>query len=70
MVGVRSARKTGISSGDDMGVDGCIGGSRRCDEPRGRCGTDREDCGAVDSGVPGAKVTRWRGEEPRVGAKR
>lgn len=50
-----SERQTGSSLGDNMGISRSIGGGRSCDEPRWRCGTDRNVFGAVASRMPGTK---------------
>lgn len=67
MVSGGNTRNTGFLSGEYMGADEYIGGSRSCDKRCERSGANREGFEAVASGIPGAQGTTPRREGPLVG---
>ena len=58
MIRVGNERNIEGSLGNNVGDGWYVRSSRRIDEPRGRCGTDEDNCGAVASRVPGAEGER------------
>lgn len=65
-----SERNSGSSPDNDVDVSGYVGGSRRSDELRRRCGIDGEGRRDIASGESGTKGAWRRREKLHVGGDR